>query len=122
MPDEKEDAKGGFSLEGLELKKLLKIARNQQLPFAFCPGAGEGGPSFGVHRRKKPEVMGKSMRKESGQSKVAFGQIKVDGKIASLTCTKLVPGMDKKLQKFFREQKLALTVKLLDVDGKELNG
>lgn len=111
-----------FQSEGGELKKLVKLARSKSLAFAFCPGAGEQEPMFCIHRRKKPEVLGKAVRKEAEQTKVAFGTIVAEGKTVTLTCLRAVPGMSKHLKKFFRSQKLPLEVALLDASGQEMGG
>jgi hypothetical protein len=109
-----------FQTQGAELKKLVKLARSKSMAFAFCPGAGEDEPMFCIHRRKKPDILGKALRKESEQTKVAFGMVTAEGKTLNMTCEKLVPGMSKKLKKFFRSQKLALDVVVLDSDGQEM--
>ncbi|RUS59677.1 hypothetical protein EGN72_13345 [Pseudorhodobacter sp. E13] len=113
---------GEFQTEGAELKKLVKIARTKSLAFAFCPAAGEEEPMFCLHRRKKPEILGKALRKESEQTKVAFGMATVEGKTLNMTCDRLVPGMSKKLKKFFRGQKLPLDVVVMDAEGQEVGG
>ncbi|MBL4919059.1 hypothetical protein [Szabonella alba] len=120
MEDEGEDG-AGLGLEGIQLKKFVKIARKQPLPFAFVPGTGDEEPTFMLHRRKKAEVMGKTLRKETGQSKVSFGMMSVEGKTVSLTCDKVVPGLGKKLQRFFRQQKVPMDVILLDAEGNEIS-
>jgi hypothetical protein len=111
-----------FELEPAELKKLVNMARTKPLGFAYFPGKGEEGPVFTLHRRKKPDVMGKALKKESGQPKISFGTIRVEGKIMSLTCARVLPGMEKKLKKFLRSQKLTIDLKLLDEKGNELAG
>lgn len=111
-----------FQTEGGELKKLVKLARSKSLPFAFCPGAGENEAMFCIHRRRKPDVLGKAVRKEAEQTKVAFGTLAAEGKILSLTCARLVPGMAKHLKKYLRSQKLPLKVILLDASGQEIGG
>lgn len=109
-----------FQTEGGELKKLVKLARSKSMSFAFCPGAGEDEPLFCIHRRKKPDILGKVLRKESGQTKVAYGMVAAEGKTLNMTCERLVPGMSKKLKKYFRAQKLPLDVIVLDQDGQEI--
>lgn len=111
---------GEFHTEGIALKKLVKLARSKTMAFAFCPGAGEEDPMFCIHRRKKPDILGKALRKESGQSKVAFGTLSAEGKVLNMTCDRLLPGMPKKLKKFFRAQKLALDVVVMDANGQEI--
>lgn len=118
MPeDEEEGSESEFGQKGMALKKMMKVARTKPLSFSFVPGSGDKEATFGLHRRKKPEVMGKSMRKEAEQPKVAFGTAKLEGKELVLTCTKVVPGMEKKLQKTLRKEKLALTVKVVEGGG-----
>jgi hypothetical protein len=111
---------GEFQTEGAELKKLVKVARTRSMAFAFCPGSGEDEPLFCLHRRKKPKMLGKILRKESGQTKVAYGTVSAEGKTLSMTCVRLVPGMSNKLQKHFRNQKVPLDVILLDEAGQEI--
>lgn len=110
-----------FQTEGGELKKLVKLARSKSLSFAFCPSSDEE-PMFCLHRRKKPEMLGKALRKESGQTKVAFGTLMAEGKTLNMTCTQLVPGLSKKLKKYLRSQKLSVDVMVLDADGQEVAG
>lgn len=109
-----------LKLEGGELKKLVKVVRTKSLAFAFCPGAGEEEPLFSIHRRKKPEILGKALRKESGQTKIAYGTVTAEGKTLNMTCERALPGMAKKMKKYFRDQKLPLNVMLLDASGKEI--
>ncbi|MFT7058040.1 MAG: hypothetical protein ACJASV_000540 [Pseudorhodobacter sp.] len=111
-----------FELDKSALKKLVNIARTKPLAFAFCPSAGEEDPVFFIHRRKKPDVLGKGLRKESGQPKVSFGTVSVNGKVMNLTCDRVIPGMSKKLKKLLRDQKVPMDVMLLDAKGKELGG
>ena len=110
-----------FKTAGAELKKLVKLARNKALSFAFCP-ATDADALFSLHRRKKPAILGKILRKESKQTKVAFGTVTAEGKTLTLACEKLVPGLAKKLKKYFRLQKLSLKVTVLDAGGQEVAG
>lgn len=116
--DDKDD--GGLRLDTAAIKKMVKIGRTRSLTFAFCPAAGDEEPLFTLHRRKKPDILGKSARKESEGSKVAFGTMTVEGKCLVLTCSRLIPGMADKLKKMLRAQKVPMDVRLLDADGKEL--
>lgn len=116
-----DDDGGGLRLDTAAIKKMVKIGRSRALTFAFCPAAGDEEPLFTLHRRKKPDMLGKMARKESDSSKVAFGTMTVDGKCLVLTCERLLPGMEKKLKKMLREQKVPMDVRLLDAEGKELS-
>lgn len=40
--------------------------------------------------------------------------MKVEGKTVTLTCGKSVPGMDRKVAKLFRKQKVAYEVKIVE--------
>lgn len=100
-----------------ELKKLVKIAQNKALTFAFCPASGQDEPLFTLHRRKKPDVLGKMARKEAEQTKFACGTMKVEGKTLVLSCARLVPGIEKKLAKMLRKMKVPLEVKLAGGGG-----
>ena len=111
---------GELQIEGGELKKLVKLARTKSMAFAFCPGAGEQEAMFCIHRRKKPELIGKGLRKESGQSKVAYGRLEADGKTLNLSCDRSIPGMEKKLKTYLRAQKLPVKIVVLDADGQEI--
>ena len=98
----------------------MKLAKANPLPFAFCPASGKDAPTFSIHRRKKPEVMAKSAKKDSGQNKVAFGSFTVEGKTMKMTCDRVVPGLVKQLKKHLRSQKVAMDVILLDASGEEI--
>ncbi|QYK42376.1 MAG: hypothetical protein KF887_04430 [Paracoccaceae bacterium] len=110
---EGEDEGGELALDRTGLKKFVKIARNKSLTFAFCPASGQDEPLFTVHRRKKPDILGKMARKEAEQTKYACGTMTVDGKTLVLTCDRVVPGMDKKLAKMLRKMKVPLEVKIM---------
>ena len=118
---EDDDDGGGLRLDTAQIKKLVKVGRSRPLTFAFCPGAGDEEPLFTLHRRKKPDILGKTARKESDASKVAYGTMTVDGKCLVLTCERVIPGMGKKLKKMLREQKVPMDVKLLDAEGNEIS-
>ncbi len=121
MADGEDEGGGGLRLDTAELKKFLKLGRSRPMTFAFCPAGGQEEPLFAAHRRKKPEVLGKSARKEAEQTKFACGTFSVDGKTMVLTCEKVIPGMAQKLKKMFRQQKVPLEVKLMGADGQEIS-
>lgn len=104
-------------LDRSELKKFMKLARNKELPFAFCPASGKDEPMFTAHKRKKPDTLGKKAKKEAEQPKYACGTMKVEGKTLTLTCERQVAGMERKLGKFLRKMKLPLEVRIADEGG-----
>lgn len=117
MPtDEQEDGEGqeGPGLDSAALKKFIKIARSREVTFAFIPTGGDEDDVFAAHRRQKPDTFGKNSRKEAEERKVAYGKMKVEGKTVTLTCGKSVPGMDRKVAKLFRKQKVAYEVKIVE--------
>lgn len=119
MAEESDDEEEGLGLSPIELKKFIKIGRSKELTFAFVPAGGKDEPLFTIHRRKKPDVLGKAARKEAEETKFACGTMKVEGKTLVLTCEKVVPGMQRKLQKMLRGMKLPLEVKVNGPGGEE---
>lgn len=106
-----------FSVEGAELKKLLKLSRAAPISFAYCPGSKVETDLFGLHRRKPAAVMAKSLRASGDGSKVAFGTAQMDGKVVSLQCEKAMPALAKKVKKFLKLNKLSKNIRILDMDG-----
>lgn len=123
MPEDDEgddDEGGGLSLDAMQIKKFMKLGATRELTFAFVPAAGEEEPLFTIHRRKKPDNLGKAAKKEAEQTKVGYGTMTVEGKTLILACDKSVPGMGKKLKKMLRQMKVPFDVKLTDADGNEI--
>jgi hypothetical protein len=120
MAEDSDDEDEGLGLSPLELKKFIKLGRSKELTFAFVPAGGTEEPLFTVHRRKKPDVLGKAARKEAEETRFACGRMKVDGKTLVLTCDKVVPGMQRKLQKMLRGMKLPLEVRVTGPGGEEI--
>lgn len=106
-----------FAVEGLEIKKMVKVARKQPVPFALNPAKNDADTLLGMHRRKPAALLGKSIKKDGEGLKVAFGTCAVDGKIMTLTCERAVPMMAKKLKRYLKLQKVNLNVVVLDADG-----
>ncbi|MQQ09341.1 hypothetical protein GFB49_12815 [Epibacterium sp. SM1979] len=107
----------GFKVEGLEIKKQLKIAKKQPISFSYNPGKGGDDQYFGLDRRKPPKVLGQEAKKEGDGAKFAFGTCTLEGKVLTLTCEKLVPALAKTLKKYLRKQKVPLNVQILDPAG-----
>lgn len=119
MAEDDSDDESELRLDRTDFKKFLKIARSKDLTFAFCPTGGKEEPMFAVHRRKKPDILGKAARKEAEETKYACGKMRVDGKTLVLTCDRQVAGMEKKIGKLLRKMKVPLTVKIAGADGEE---
>lgn len=106
-----------FSVEGAELKKLLNFSRAKPISFAYCPGSKVETDLFGLHKKKPPAVMGKSIRADGDGPKVAFGTLQMEGRVVSLQCEKSMPALAKKVKKFLKLNKLSKNVRILDMDG-----
>ncbi len=110
-----------FEATGEELHKLVRLGKKRPMPFAFCPSAGGDSESlFATHRKKPPEMIAKSARKASGQTKVCFGTFTVEAKLMTLVLVKELPSIAKKLKKHLRDERLPMNVKIVDVMGNEL--
>ncbi|MFN3825811.1 MAG: hypothetical protein ACK4RN_17735 [Pseudorhodobacter sp.] len=109
-----------YEATGEELEKLVRLGRRRSMPFAFCPANGEDESLFATHRKKKPELIAKSARKASGQSKVAFGFFTVEKKTLNLVLHRELPQIAKRLKKHLRRERLWLNIRIFDLLGNEL--
>ena len=109
-----------YAVEGPELKKLLKIARKEPLPFAFNPGKSDDEHYFAMHRRRPAKALGKAAKDEGVGRKSAFGTCTIEGKVMKLRCEIAVPSMARALKKFLKANKVTLNVEILDADGNVL--
>lgn len=109
-----------FVVDGDELKGIVRLARRRAMPFAFCPKSDTDEPLFATHRKKPPEIIARVTRRDSGQSKVAFGTFVVQGRIMVLTCQRELPAIAKRLKRHLKMQKLPMNVRVLDMTGVEL--
>jgi len=108
---------GDFSVQGTELKKLVKLAKQRPLSFATSPGSDDDSFFFALHKKLPPDVVSRGVKKESGATKIAYGLCSVEDKIMVLTCERELPALAKKLKKWLRKQKLSLNVRILDASG-----
>ncbi|MVO17059.1 hypothetical protein [Parasedimentitalea huanghaiensis] len=111
---------GEYDVRGPELKKMIKLARKQSIPFGYNPGTGPKDDYFGLDKRKPPKTVGKAALDEGVGKKAAFGTVTVDGKVMSLTCLRVVPSIAKKLKKYLKSEKVSLNVEILDEGGSVL--
>lgn len=109
-----------YVVHGDDLKKIVRLGRRRPMPFAFCPSVGEDESLFATHRKKPPELIARMTRKESGQTKVAYGTFVILGKLMVLTCIKELPAIAKKLKKHMRAERLPLNVRVMDMSGREI--
>ena len=109
-----------FAVEGDDLKKMLKIAKRQPIPFAYCPGPSTENDLFALHRKKPGAVMAKALRAEGEGNKIAFGALSVEGKTVTLRCERVLPAIAKKLKKFLKLNKVMRNVRVLDENGNVL--
>jgi hypothetical protein len=110
-----------YVVHGDELKRIVRLGRRRPMPFAFCPDSGGDVPLFATHRKKPPELIARVTRRDSGQSKVAFGTFVVEGKVMVLTCERVVPEIARKLRRYMRLEKMPLHIRVLDMLGTEID-
>ncbi|TNJ48376.1 hypothetical protein [Phaeobacter sp. B1627] len=108
---------GEFSVEGTELKKLVKVAKKRPLAFAVAPGTDGDSFFFALHKRLAPEIVARGVKKESGINKIAYGLCSVESKEMVLTCQRELPALAKRLKKWLKKQKAPYNVKILDENG-----
>lgn len=119
LPDEG-GSDSDFVVDGDELKGIVRLARRRAMSFAFCPKSDTDEPLFATHRKKPPEIIARVTRRDSGQSKVAFGTFVVQGRLMVLTCQRELPAIAKRLKRHLKMQKLPMNVRVLDMTGVEL--
>lgn len=105
---------------GDELKKLLKLGKKRPMPFAFCPSGGDDDNILIIHRKRKPEMLGKIARKEGEGTKIAFGTFTVKGKELTATCERQLAGLAKRLKRHLKAEKMPLNIVILDASGEVL--
>ncbi len=118
--DDEDDDDHRYAVTGDDLRKILRRGRRRPVPFAFTPGKGEDESLFAVHKKRPPEMIAKATRRESGQTKVAFGTFVVQGKELILTCIQELPAIAKKLKKHLRVERLPMNIRVLDITGREI--
>lgn len=106
-----------YFVQGPELKKLVKVARKQPLPFAFNPGKSDAEHVMAMHRKFPVGVLSKAARKDGPGKKVAAGMCEVKEKVLELTCESTVPALAKILKRYLKANKIRLNVRILDMDG-----
>lgn len=107
-------------VSGDELKKLLKLAKKRPMPFAFCPSAGDDDNVLIIHRKRKPDMLGKVAKKEGEGTKVAFGTFTIKGREMSMTCEREIAGLAKKMKRHMKIEKKPMNIIILDMSGNVL--
>lgn len=127
MPEEEGgNDEESLDLDTADLKKFLKKAKTKVLTFVYAPPAGSDGEGvFTLHNRKNPKALSKDVndeKKEKGEkgTKVSFGKMEFKDDVLVLTCDKVVPGMEKKLTKLFREKRVQAKFKIVGPGGEEV--
>lgn len=105
-----------FKVEGKELIKFVKHAREKPMGFAFNPGSKDDH-YFGLHRKQPAKAIAKEAKEIGPGKKIAFGEMSVSDKEMRLRCEKQVPGMAKTLKRWLKKQKVKLDVVILASDG-----
>jgi len=106
-----------LKVEGQALKKLIKLAKKNPLPFAFNPSPSVPDCYLAMHRKKSSKILGKDAKAEGAGAKAAFGTIKVEKKLLILQCERVVPNLAKVLKKYLKLQKIVLNIEVRDENG-----
>lgn len=108
------------ALSGPLLKKKISKAKKAPLSFAFVPGKKPEDSILMLHKKKNPSLLGKEAKAEGDSPKFAFGTIKINGKVAELTCGRHFGQLAKQCKKFLRANKVQLNVIIFSEDGQEI--
>ena len=108
-----------IAAEKLEtLKADIAVARRRPLAFGLCIGKSAETTVLLTHKAKEPEALGRLAKKEGETSKLAFGQMSVEGKNLNLNCQGDVPaGLARKTKEMLKAAGLKLKVRILDAEG-----
>ena len=104
-----------------EMQTLIVAARKKPINFGICIGKKPDSMVIYLHRKKSPTMLGKTAKKAGDTAKVAIGTVIVKGKNLMLSIEGDVPsGLSKKARIFFKTQKMAMKVVVLDASGNVL--
>lgn len=105
-----------------ELEKLVKKARQKDLPFGLCLGKKPEDNVLVLDLKKGPEVLMRKAKAEGETGKVTFGTVGVAGKIMSVTLQgKMLPGLAKNMKVFLSKIGIKMKVVILDETGNQLD-
>ncbi len=99
-----------------ELKKLVLMGKKRPMNMAFNPGPKDDDLLI-IHKIKAADVLGRTAKKEGEGPKVAFGSFEISGKTLTLNAVQTVPGLAKKLRKYFKKMEFSFKVEVLDSQG-----
>ncbi|WP_420003213.1 hypothetical protein [Arenibacterium sp. LLYu02] len=100
-----------------ELKSLIAVARKRTLSFAICLGKKPEGAVFLIDRKKKPEILHRTAKKQGETPKLCSGEVTVKGNIISLQCVEAPPAGVMKHMKEFMGKTAGLPMKFLLLDA-----
>lgn len=104
-----------------DLEKLIKKARQKDLPFGLCLGKKPEDNVMILSLKKSGDVLMRQAKQEGETGKVTYGMVSVQGKIMSLTLEgKELPGLAKNMKIFLNKINLKMKVVILDASGNEL--
>lgn len=131
------------TVEGADLKKMMKKAKTREVKFAFTPASGQTEAQLAMNLLKAPKKLSGMLRsavkkgivggddddeeeeddgkKKGGKNptKFTFGTVSVEGKVLTMKVERDLPGLKKKMEKMLRAQKIKMEVK---IDGGEGEG
>lgn len=102
-----------------DLKSMVAVARKRPLSFAICLGKKPEGAVFLMDRKKKPDILQRTAKKQGETPKLCSGEVSVKGKIISLQCSDAPPpGLIKHMKDFMsKTADLPMKFLLLDAEG-----
>lgn len=108
------------ALKGAPFKKLMSKAKKAPLSFGFVPGKKPEDCVMLLHKKRSPTLLGKEAKAQGDGSKFAFGTVKINGKVAELTCGRHFGQLAKQFKRFLRTNKVMLNVVIFDESGQQI--
>ena len=103
-----------------ELKAMIAVAKRRDLNFGLCMGKKPEDTALILDRKKPPEVLLRTAKKEDGvtASKSTFGTLRAKGKVISLTCqSDPPPALARHCKLFLIKAGMNMKVLILDENG-----
>ncbi|MEW9921705.1 hypothetical protein AB2B41_19020 [Marimonas sp. MJW-29] len=99
-----------------DLKKLIKMAKNRPMNFAFNPGS-KGDDLLIVDKIQAPEKIARIAKKEGPENKVASGTFEIEGRELTVKAAQTLPEFGKKFRKHLKLIGFTFGVTVYDADG-----
>ncbi len=107
--------------EPKEVKRLVKLAKKQELNFAFNKGMKPDEHLLALDKRKAPKILEKICKLQGTGKKAAFGTVTAEGKEITFKCEKEIAGMRKAIIHLLKSIKEPMQVFLVDANGNPID-